>query len=178
MLAAGRFRTPIALMQELPHTRSCFVCGESNPLGLHLRFRSDGRVVETRFTPKSEHAGFKGVVHGGIIATVLDEIMVWAGAVQTRRFGFCAEMNVRFLHPLSPGEEILVRAELVLNRRDRIYETKAAMTAPSGRLVAEATGKYVPVKTAELTAMVADFVGDAAWLLAPDSRDTRPWRPN
>ena len=59
-------------MQALPHTRSCFVCGEANPLGLNLRFETDGRIVHTKFRPRPEHAGFRGVVHGGLIATVLD----------------------------------------------------------------------------------------------------------
>src|SRR5215475_13925053 len=88
-------------MQALPHTRSCFVCGEANPLGLKMRFETDGKIVHAKFSPRPEHIGFKGVVHGGLIATVLDEIMVWACAVQTKRFAFCAEMNVRFLNPMS-----------------------------------------------------------------------------
>ena len=57
-------------MKELPHTHSCFVCGESNPLGLKLRFHTDGRVVTARFKPCPEHIGFKGVIHGGITAIV------------------------------------------------------------------------------------------------------------
>ena len=63
-------------MKPLPHTHSCFVCGESNPLGLKLRFQTDGRLVHARFVPLPEHIGFKQTVHGGLIATVLDEIMV------------------------------------------------------------------------------------------------------
>src|ERR1041385_3913787 len=63
-------------MKILPHTRSCFVCGEANPAGLRLRFETDGQVVTARFTPRPEHIGFKQVVHGGIVATLLDEIMV------------------------------------------------------------------------------------------------------
>ncbi|MEI2727020.1 MAG: PaaI family thioesterase [Verrucomicrobiota bacterium] len=92
-------------MKPLPHTHSCFVCGESNPFGLRLRFETDGRVVQTRFVPRAEHIGFKGVVHGGILATVLDEIMVWACAVPTRKFAYCAELTVRYRHPLAPGED-------------------------------------------------------------------------
>src|SRR5215475_10426452 len=104
-------------MQALPHTHSCFVCGESNPLGLKLRFETDGRIVRSRFMPRPEHVGFKRVVHGGIIATLLDEIMVWACAVRTKRFAFCAEMTVRFVNPLAPREEVVVEAELTSNRR-------------------------------------------------------------
>src|SRR5437762_54292 len=80
-----------ATMQTLPTTKGCFVCGQQNPLGLKLRLETDGTSVQAQFTPEVVHVGFKGIVHGGIISTLLDELMVWACAVQTRRFAFCAE---------------------------------------------------------------------------------------
>src|SRR3989454_831281 len=128
-------------MRTLPHTHSCFVCGESNPVGLKLRFETDGRVVQTRFVPRAEHVGFKQTVHGGLIATLLDEIMVWACAVATKRFAFCAELNVRFVHPLRPGEEVMAMAELVANRRGKGFEPKAELRKQRGLLLAAATGK-------------------------------------
>ena len=156
-------------MKPLPHTRSCFVCGESNPFGLQLRFETDGRLVRTRFVPRAEHIGFKGVVHGGLIATVLDEIMVWACAVPTRQFAYCAELSVRFLQPLAPGAEVIVTGELVVNRKGRIYEAKAAARNAANLTLAEATGKYLPIKTTDLAGLAGDLVGDTGWLLAkPD----------
>lgn len=153
-------------MQKLPHTRSCFVCGESNPLGLQLRMETDGRVVHVKYVPKPEHNGFKQVVHGGVLATVLDEIMVWACAVETKRFAFCAELNVRFRQPARPGEPALGRAELVENRRNRILTAKAELRTESGELLVEATGKYMPIGE-ELTAeLLADVVPEAGtWTL-------------
>ena len=154
-------------MKPLPHTHSCFVCGESNPFGLKLRFETDGRIVQTRFVPRAEHIGFKGVVHGGLIATVLDEIMVWACAVPTRKFAYCAELTVRYLQPLAPGAEVIVTSELVANRKDRIYEAKASARTAANVLLAEATGKYLPIKSAVIAELARDFVGDTGWLLAP-----------
>lgn len=154
-------------MRELPHTHSCFVCGDSNASGLKLRFETDGRIVRARFTPRAQHIGFKQTVHGGIIATVLDEIMVWACAVQTRRFAYCAELNVRFASPLRPGEEVLATAELTGNRRDKLYEARGELRDGSDRVLASATGKYLPIKQAEIPAMLADFVGDASGLFDP-----------
>lgn len=151
-------------MKELPHTHSCFVCGESNAIGLKLRFETDGHIVRTRFTPSPEHIGFKGVVHGGIIATLLDEIMVWACAAQTQRFAYCAEMTVRFLQPLQPGEPAVATGELTANRRDKLFEAKANLKDKTGKLLATATGKYLPVKGSIVSEMSADLVGDAdAW---------------
>lgn len=151
-------------MKTLPHTHSCFVCGESNPFGLKLRFETDGRIVQTRFTPRAEYAGFKGVVHGGIISTLLDEIMVWACAVQTKRFAYCAELTLRFLTPLRPGEEVVARAELISNRRDKIFEAKGELKNAAGDIVATSTGKYLPIKPKDAVEMATDFVGNANWL--------------
>ena len=53
---------------ELPYTRDCFVCGAHNPHGLHLRFRREGDEVHADFTPQPQHAGFRGIVHGGILS--------------------------------------------------------------------------------------------------------------
>src|SRR3954471_8158392 len=73
---------------ELPHTRGCFVCDRDNPRGLHLSSFVDpatGRVT-IDFAPRREHAGFEGLVHGGITATVVDEAMVWAATWRARKF--------------------------------------------------------------------------------------------
>lgn len=154
-------------MKALPHTRSCFVCGEANPAGLKLRFETDGRIVRARFVPRADHVGFQGVVHGGITATVLDEIMVWACAVPTRQFAYCAELNVRYLLPLTPGEEVVLTGELVTNRKGRIFEAKAWIENNAGKTLASATGKYLPIQRADAAKLAADFVGDANWLQAP-----------
>lgn len=129
-----------------------------------MRFETDGKVVQAKFIPRPEHVGFKGVVHGGIIATVLDEIMVWACAVRVKRFAFCAEMNVRFLNPMSPGTEVTVTGELVADRKGRIFEAKGTAQT-NGLILAESTAKYLPIKGVSVTDMVTDFVGSADWLL-------------
>lgn len=151
-------------MTPLPHTHSCFVCGESNAHGLRLRFHADGRTVHTRFTPRAEHIGFKGVTHGGILATVLDEIMVWAVAVATRRFAYCAEMTVRFQRPAKPDEELAASAGLVADRRGKIFEAKAELRTAEGVVIATATGKYLPIPAAEVAGMLSELVGDSALL--------------
>jgi uncharacterized protein (TIGR00369 family) len=155
-------------MKLLPHTRSCFVCGESNPAGLKLRFETDGRLVQTRFVPRAEHVGFRQTVHGGLTATLLDEIMVWACAVQTKRFAFCAELNVRFLSPVRPGEVLVASGELVSNRRGKLFEAKAELRNQAGLTLATATGKYLPIKQAEVAEMATDFVEDPSWVFGKE----------
>lgn len=159
-LASDAESLPTLSMQPLPHTHSCFVCGESNPFGLNLRFHTDGRIVRVEFQPRPEHVGFKHAVHGGIISTVLDEVMFWACAVPTKQLAFCAEMTVRFQQPLRPGETVVATAELVSNRKNRIFEAKAELRDRVDTLIATATGKYVPVKAGDLTELAADIVSE------------------
>ena len=157
--------------RQLPYTHSCFVCGDSNPVGLKIRFETDGQAVETRYIPRDEHAGFKRTLHGGIIATVLDEIMVWACTVHTNRFAYCAELNVRYLAPAPPGGELIARGELGVNKRDRLYEAKGELRSLEGKVLATSTGKYIPLAIEETAEMLSDFVGDASPYLikkAPD----------
>ena len=137
--------------------------------GLNLRFETDGRLVEARFVPRAEHVGFRQTVHGGLIATLLDEIMVWACAVQTKRFAFCAELNVRFLNPVRPGEALVASGELVSNRRNKLFEAKAELRDQAGLVLATATGKYLPIKQGELADMVTDFVEDPGWVFGTEA---------
>ncbi len=132
-----------------------------------MRFETDGQVVLARFTARADHIGFKQTIHGGIIATVLDEIMVWACAVKTRRFAYCAELNVRFASPLRPGSEVFVSSELVNDRRGKIFEAKAELRDAKGVLLASGTGKYLPIKESELPALLADFKEDASQWFNP-----------
>ena len=136
-------------------------------MGLKLRFETDGQIVQTRFRPREEHVGFRRTVHGGLVATVLDEIMVWVCAVQTRRFAFCAELNVRFLQSVRPDEEVIATGELAANRKNRVFEAKATLRSVAGQTLAEATGKYLPVKANDLSEIVTDFIGDPGWVLGP-----------
>ena len=146
-------------MKELPHSKSCFVCGSRNSLGLNLRFFTDGRIVEAHFTPRAEHNGFVGVLHGGITATVLDEVMVWACAVREKRFCFSAEMTIRYLCAIETGAEILARGEMLENKRDRIFIAKGELLNSAGTILASSTGKYVPIRALDPSALWADFEG-------------------
>src|SRR5438034_340307 len=123
---------------ELPHTHGCLVCGMANPHGLHLHLHidSDSGVVSVDFTPQPQHIGFEGIVHGGVLATVLDEAMVWAATWHIRRFCVCGELTVRFRANARVGAPLLVTAN-VLSARSRLIEVEASVT-DAGQLVASA----------------------------------------
>ena len=144
-------------MKPLPKTKHCFGCGSENIGGLNLTMHSDGKTVVAPWQPAENHGGFKGVVHGGILATALDEIMVWAIGVTSGRFCFCAEMTVRYLSPVRVGESLEISANLLTNRRDRIFTAEAKITDKSGQIVTKATGKYMPMNGEDTKKMLEDF---------------------
>lgn len=149
---------------ELPHTPGCLVCGRENPHGLHLHLDVDAAgVVTTRFAPGPEHIGFQGVTHGGVLATVLDEAMVWAATWAGRRFCLCGEMTVRFRRPALVGQPLVFEAR-VGSARSRIVTTVGVVRDEAGTVVAEASGKYVPLpdeKNREFVGTLVDEPGTA-----------------
>jgi len=131
---------------ELPHTRGCLVCGRDNAHGLQLNLHVDeaGGVVTCSFVPASRHMGFDGIIHGGLLATVLDEAMVWAATWAAKRFCVCGEMTVRFRRNALVGRPLRVEAKVTSNR-SRLIETEGTIHDDDGARLVEAFGKYVPV---------------------------------
>lgn len=146
---------------NLPYTKNCFVCGAHNAHGLHLRFRREGDEVRADFTPAAHHAGFREIVHGGIISTALDEAMFWAAATKTKRFCLAAELNIRFLRKVSVGESYLIVAKLDADR-GRVWESSAELRDAAGKVCARATCKQMPMDAAAMRHAAVDFLPDPA----------------
>jgi len=144
---------------ELPYTRECFVCGAHNPHGLRLRFRREGDDVYADFTPQAQHAGFRGIVHGGILSTVLDEAMFWAAASTKRRFCLAAELNVRFVNKVAVGQKLVCVARLKADR-GRLWESEAELRDEAGNVYARATCKQVPIDLPAMKDAALDFLPD------------------
>ncbi len=128
---------------ELQDNGMCFVCGPKNPIGLKLKFElKDGEYI-TRFTPRVEHQGFLGITHGGIVSTVLDEVMARLVYALGHR-AVTAEMTIRLKKPAVTGEEHTFIGR-VLSESGRVVQCAAEARNSAGELVAEATGRMVKV---------------------------------
>ncbi len=121
----------------------CFACGTENPGGLHLVFERGGRGVVAFFTPERRHQGYKGVVHGGIISTILDEAMAHA-AIKACHYPVTAEISVRFRGALSVGQKVQVEGWIGGTPAHRLLEAASEMkTYPQGGLIATARAKLM-----------------------------------
>jgi uncharacterized protein (TIGR00369 family) len=125
-----------------PH--NCFACGELNEVGLHLQLNLEPERCWTELVMPGRFEGWEGIIHGGILCTVLDEVMAWALVVHDN-WGVTARMSIDFRRPVSVGQSI--RAE------GWIKEARRRIQVTAGRIVDAETG--VELATAEATYVAA-----------------------
>lgn len=153
-------------MKKLDGYPGCMACGKANPRGLQLDlYFAEGRV-ETRFRVPSYTQGFPGAAHGGLLCTVLDEVMAWSAIETTGRYHVTGEMNVRFLAPAVPGGEILARGEIAEDKR-RYLICRGEVLDADGKILAKAEGKFFPVPPDQQADMEERWRRDAAALAGP-----------
>ena len=125
----------------------CFACGDVNPIGMRLHIELGEGWARTTWEPGADYVGWEDKVHGGLLATLLDEVMAWAPSSYDS-WAVTAEMHVRFRSPANPGEPLEARG-WVTERRRRIYHVSGEVRGGDGRIVAEATGRFLGATPSE-----------------------------
>ncbi len=141
----------------LPWTRGCFVCGEDNPHGLRLRSRHEGGRVVLCHTTRPADLGWKALVHGGLAATLADEVMTWAAMLWARRPCVAAEMTMRLRRPIHVGQALRV-VGTVAGGKPRLVLTEGRIENDAGETLLEAMGKYMPMAPGVADLCADDFV--------------------
>jgi len=131
-------------MKEIAKYSGCFVCGDDNQIGLGARFFFDNQKALTSINAERQFEGYRDIYHGGIIATLLDEVMIKALLGQDI-VAMTVELTVRFHKPVEIGQRLDFEGWLG-NHRGRLYLTEGTVKTAEGETVADATGKYIEVK--------------------------------
>ena len=113
----------------------CFGCGQNNPIGLKLDFQRDGKTARTEFTPTEFHQAWPGIVHGGIITSMLDEAMAYAARFEGMNC-VTGKMQIRFRHPAVIDEPLIIAGKVTKKGKRWIW-TKASVSSRDGTLVAD-----------------------------------------
>ena len=119
----------------------CFACGDLNPIGLHLRFERDAEEVFARYSPRREDQGFPGMMHGGLLALLLDEAMGWAMYID-RVFAVTARMETRYRAAVGLDGSLEARARIT-KRTGRRIEVEARLLDESGAVLVESSGLFL-----------------------------------
>lgn len=123
----------------------CFGCGDLNPIGLQLRFRRLPEAgVWARFETNRNHEGYLGMLHGGILSTMMDEAMSWA-VTDAGLIGVTGRMSVAFRRPARVGSPLIVTGKVISERRRVIDAEGSVIDEETGEVIAEAEARFVRV---------------------------------
>ena len=126
----------------------CFACGQNNPIGLKLKFvEIAGRYVAKCVMDKN-YQSFNGVLHGGIITTLLDEAM-GGYLFHLKQPAYTGKLEVRYRRPTPTGEQLTVSG-WIAGRKRNVVEMRSEIAMSDGTITAEATAKMVVMEKAEV----------------------------
>jgi acyl-coenzyme A thioesterase PaaI-like protein len=133
-------------MKRLRDDQSCYVCGKKNPIGLAVDFEidKDARTSKAVFIPSDAHQGYQGIVHGGIISSLLDEAMAKL-AFTVGIPAMTAEITVKFKASAAPGQKLFITGRLT-QETGRLILAEAKIEQGL-RVIAEASGKLLRIST-------------------------------
>lgn len=128
-----------------PSGNRCFVCGPDNPLGMQIRFRVEGDKCVADYAPPEHFCGFDGVLHGGIIYSLLDDAMANWLYLQGES-AYTARCEVRYREPAAIGVQYRLEAEQV-SRRGRFADMRGRVLHPTdNQVIAEADARFMVIK--------------------------------
>lgn len=100
---------------------NCFACSPNNPYGLKMEFWEDGDDIVSYWTPDDNYQGWLKTLHGGIQATLIDEMGGWVVARKLQTSGMTINLNVRCRRPISTGENVTVEARARIREQKKMF---------------------------------------------------------
>ncbi len=121
---------------------TCFACGPHNAAGLHMNFKSDGKTIYSWLRVPRHLCGWQNLLHGGVIATILDETMSWTAHHLIKKLILTRSISIDFLQPAHV--DTTLRAEGYIHRikSERQAELKARLVNEKEKVCAHATGSF------------------------------------
>jgi acyl-coenzyme A thioesterase PaaI-like protein len=153
--------------QLQPNSRHCFICGLENPVGLRLRiYQTEPGIIETTYTAPDHFQGYPGVLHGGIVASILDEISGRAqmGDPSEPRFMFTGKLEVKYRKNVPIGKPLKIVGKAGKSK-GKMAEGWAGIYDENGTLLAEATTLLIDVPEETLDSANLEELG---WKVYPE----------
>jgi len=130
---------------EIPKLQGygCFACGTANPIGLNLQFYLAGEELCSDITLGKNYEGWANMAHGGILSTLLDEVMSWTIIVFKRVFFVTRKMEVKYIKPVMIGTPLTVKGRIAEESKNPKIKAKAEVCDQEGTLFARAKGEFI-----------------------------------
>jgi len=154
-----------------PNSKMCFICGMENPVGLKLRiYEAEPGVIETTYTAPEHFQGYPGVLHGGIVATIIDEISgrAFVGPTENPRFMFTAKLEVKYRKNVPIGKPLRIVGKAGQDKGRSAESWAGIYEAETGELLAEGNTLLVNVPQDRLEIANLEEMG---WKVYPEGQD-------
>ncbi len=152
-----------------PNSRHCFICGLENPVGLRLRiYQTAPGEVETEYVAPEHYQGYPGVLHGGIVAAILDEISGRAQMgedPQNPRFMFTGKLEIKYRKNVPVGKRLRIVGKAGKSKRNFAEAWAGIYDGETGDLLAEANAVHIDVPQEKLDMSRLEELG---WKVYPD----------
>ena len=142
---------------EKPEGHHCFACGTANPIGLNLKFYCRGDAVCSDITLGKYHEGWQDLAHGGIISTLLDEVMSWAIMYSKKVFVVTRKMDIKYVRNVLIGTPLTVTGRFVGDAKPPLVKAKAEIRDDEGRLLVRSNGEFVVLSEERLSTVPRSF---------------------
>jgi acyl-coenzyme A thioesterase PaaI-like protein len=145
------------VMLEQVEGRRCFACGSANPVGLKMRFYRVDRAVYSDIQLAKHFEGWENMAHGGIISTILDEVMSWALICFRKSLFVTRKMELKYVRPVPLNTSLRARGRVMDEDRGPLIKARGELFDGSGRILARSVGEFALV-TGEKLADVPEGV--------------------
>jgi acyl-coenzyme A thioesterase PaaI-like protein len=144
---------------ELPKIEGhyCFACGTANPIGLNLQFYRVGDLICTEVTLGEYHVGWQNMAHGGIISTLLDEVMSWTIIYTKKVFFVTRKMEIKYIKPALINVPLTVKGRLMEEVRKPFIAAKAELIDDQGTILARSSGRFASLTKEERSLIPEDM---------------------
>ena len=149
-------RTPIPILEG----HDCFACGTNNPIGLKLEFYRQDNFICSDVVLSRNHVGWQNMAHGGIISTLLDEIMSWTIIYLMKSFAVTRRMEIRYLRPVPVEVPLTVKGEMITSGKGNTCQAKAVLLNREGKKLAWGKGEFAILSEEKLSIMPDDLKRD------------------
>jgi len=148
-MSTDESRVPIQKLQG----HHCFACGTDNPIGLNMQFYRMGDMICSDIVLERNHEGWEGMAHGGIISTLLDEVMSWTVLYFKRTFLVTRKMDMKYIKSVPLGVPLTVRGKILDDTCTPKIEIRGEIVDAQKKLLVRSRGEFVMLAENQLSSV-------------------------
>ena len=151
----GKISMPaqVKIKIQKPQGHYCFACGTANPIGLNLQFYRFGDAVYSDITLGKNHEGWENIAHGGIVSTLLDEVMSWTIMYFKKIFLVTRKMEVKYIRPVLIGTPLVIKGEVMDDSKPPRIKARADIRDNENNLLVRSLGEFVELPMEKLSSV-------------------------